>query len=200
MGKRDAYMLALGEFISEFAWIEHLLFDLLRQEAGVDLLRAKALFSGVRIDAAKDLINRLHEVSEIERDPELVRAFAQIGVITRMRNDLVHYGSSGDPDVEQFVSNHRTAHTARALRESLVSAEILEAMRMDLVQISLILMEALQWGGPLTRAKKAEYLELAGSPWRYKPASPSPREKAPRKPPQARSAQPRSSRGKPKPR
>jgi hypothetical protein len=181
MGKADAFYRALGEFITEFAWVESLVSDMLVREAGVSFKIGAAVFSGVRIDAAKDLISRLYETNGAERSVELVRAFAQLGLITRARNDILHYGASPNAEGEALVSNSRSAHSARALREMRVSSDTLNQMTWDIIQISLILMNEMKWGDEtptVTWERDRDYEKLAGRPWRYKPPSPSPPEKA----------------------
>jgi hypothetical protein len=186
MDKADAFYRALGEFITEFAWVESLVCDMLVRETGVSFKIGAAVFSGVRIDAAKDLIGRLYEARGAERSAELVRAFAQLGLITRVRNDILHYGAVPNPEGEAIVSNSRAAHSARALREMRVSRETLQQMTSDLVQISLVLMDQITWGEDtpfVTWEREEDYDWIVARPWRYKLEKPSHREnERPQKP------------------
>lgn len=59
--KTDAYNLALGRFISVFSQVETELQGYLWKFAGVPAPTAQAIFSGVRVDAAIQLINRISD-------------------------------------------------------------------------------------------------------------------------------------------
>lgn len=189
--RRDDYHQALGEFISEFAFVEHLVFNLLRKEAAVSDEVAKAVFSGVRIDTARDFISRVHEARGTEKSAFLVRAFEQIGVITRIRNDIVHYGFAAERDGEFIVSNWRVAHTARALRTHDIAPEVLRDMRMDLMQIGVALL--IETNPDLYRDTRDEAVAFVSQPWRYKPASQSPRTSERQQRPPKQQRPPRSS-------
>jgi hypothetical protein len=168
-----SYWQLLGAFISEFSRSEELVFRLLVKEAGVSDVVAKAIFSGVKIDGAKDFINRLYEARGDERPVALVRAFEQLGVITRMRNDLVHYGVTHAYGLSPRVSNSRTAHAKRALRELHVSNEVLSNMISDLGVINTVILDIVgtHWRGLTWRE---DVFKAANGAWRYKPSGPSP--------------------------
>src|SRR5438270_349998 len=88
----DNFIRELGIFIMEFATTESILLMGLSDAAGVSHDTARAIFSGVKNDAARSMINRLREIKGLPEDPILKRAFDHLGLITAIRNDLVHYG------------------------------------------------------------------------------------------------------------
>jgi len=175
-----AYWAALGEFISAFSWTETLLFEVLVHESGVSRDTARAVFSGARIDTMKDFINRLREARGEDRDPHLTRALEQLGMITRARNDIVHYGIQTEIDGSLIVSNERVAHIERSLRRYPMSVTILGDMRRDLAFIDMMLMQHMKWG----YLTPTELEELRNVPWLYKPHAPSQTEKKPPRTPQ----------------
>lgn len=160
------YWAALGHFIDLFARAESMLQVLLWRKAGVTHQVAQAVFSGVRIDAAKDFINRIHAANDEERDPQLIETFEQLGVISKARNDIVHFGTvtSG---TDRFMTNALLAHVPAKVRTVVVSASILDDMTADLVRIVLHLAKVAS--SDEDRAKiEAAFPETRG-PWRYRP-------------------------------
>lgn len=93
--KNAPYMFALGNFISMFSALEAKLQAALWKFAGVTPPGAQAVFSGVRVNGAMQFINRLADAQNWDkaRKDELQFMFAQLGIINRLRNDLLHYGA-----------------------------------------------------------------------------------------------------------
>ena len=114
--RRD-YYLALGRFVSQFAHTEGLMQLTLRHFAGLGDDIGSALLSGVRADQARDLINR---VLDARRRPatkmELKRHFDHFGLITKIRNDILHYGVEFETTEILLISNDRDAHIPEKLR------------------------------------------------------------------------------------
>ncbi|HXC54039.1 MAG TPA: hypothetical protein VNU97_01970 [Rhizomicrobium sp.] len=132
------YYEALGQFLQLFAETEALLHNLLMFHAGVDRDVARALFSGVRADAAMSLIDRLSVVRPMPEDraKDLKNVFDQIRLINAQRNLVIHYGAldifaPGGPSV---ASNRRIALDAKRLQEIPISAAILNHMSLDLLK------------------------------------------------------------------
>lgn len=139
-----AYWQALGEFIEQFAAIESGMFFLLALYAGVDHLRAAALFSGTRVDAAIKLIRRIiatqagqYKPHEVLRHQELELLFAQIIVINSARNDVIHYTSINTENFGRVVSNWTRAHIPGNVSVRPMSKDILVAMTADLRTIAM---------------------------------------------------------------
>jgi hypothetical protein len=194
----DQYIEALGNFVHAFARIEGILALALRVFSGVTGPIARAIFHGVRVDAAVNYIRRILEVTnapaDVKADFEL--AFTHLGDITRARNDILHYGvglgtiwRSDDTIIESspmIVTNKDFALTEDRIRETPVSAEILEQMMEDLDVIRAILFGHIL----LASGRKDDAKRFLGPArkhaWRYKPPRQSshhgPRPPKPRKP------------------
>jgi hypothetical protein len=182
--KYDGYWKALGRFIHAFSDAEAIVQMLLWTESAVTVDVARSIFSGARIDTAKGFITRLRESRGVGEHPQLKRAFDQLAVITRARNDIVHYGAKFDGTTFS-VSNSLVAHIPERTRSFAVSPEIFEEMIADLGAIRSIL-GAYQ----LERMKETPGAILAGdpqdvidslyrtgsAPWQYKPTQPIPTE------------------------
>lgn len=173
---RAEYFAALGEFIHAFAYAEASLQYALWREAGVSSMVARAVFSGVRIDQGKDLINRLIDATGRKRPPEIAAAFAQLTELTKARNDLVHYGAAFQAGGIE-VSNEISAHTPDRLRVRPISKAILEAMTADTRRISAMigLHSSMRGAKPADRAGFSDDLAfLASQAWQYKPSQQPP--------------------------
>lgn len=186
------YFTGLGRFIHAFAYAEGSLQEALCREAGVSPAAGVALFSSVRVDQAKDMINRLADASGRERSPILARAFAQLTEIARARNDIVHFGATFQSDGIQ-VSNEKAAHIPERLRVRPLSPAIMNALAEDVSRISaMIWLEGAARLAPTeTREEMADHLDfLASQPWQYKPPAPPPPTKQRRDNPPKRMPQP----------
>jgi hypothetical protein len=181
------YYHALGQFISTFSVTEAILRIALRHFAKVNDSTGKAVFSGVRVDTAMSLINRLLEVrkprnTQLQKD--MTRIFTQLGIINGVRNDIVHYGSDVIGE-ERVVSNRLVALTTARLRETPVSPDILDQMTHDLMTIGVRVAYNMRPSAAIPDAVR--------EPWLYKPRAPSPRRKRHRNKPRSQQRQPRSS-------
>lgn len=162
------YYQALGRFVTYFALVEGTVLHVLWQLTNLDDATAKALLSGVRIDQATSLLNRLRDTRKHDPNPQLDKIIHQLGQITRVRNDLLHFGAEFDDSVGRYItSNKRTAHTPDRLRETPVSPDELNAMTDDLRTIWARLPSY-----AFASTKKAlDIIESVQplSAWRYKP-------------------------------
>jgi len=182
-----SYWEALGQFVSRFAEIERAMQILLRSIAGVHDHVGKAVFSGVRADAAKDLINRTLDAKGDETTKAaLKRHFEQFGIITKIRNDILHYGAQFDSLNRATISNAIVTHIPDRLRKFQITPDDLEDMTIDLnvIKIGIYVALGLEYG---SKEWLAHWYPLSQSPWLYKqppPASQSGRPpKTPPKPP-----------------
>jgi hypothetical protein len=181
--KLDDYYKALGLFVHTFAEVESQMQLVLWSEAKVTPDLAKALFSGVRIDLAKSLINRARESKGLADHALLSRAFTQLTIITKTRNDILHYGAVFNGDTFK-VSTIMAAHIPERKREFQITPGMLNDMTEDLVSIAKALtayrLEFLVDVLPKDHLVKSgdRYITLfhkaALVPWRYKPAPPAP--------------------------
>jgi hypothetical protein len=162
-------LIALGEFVLEFAEAESRLLETLRVVGNVSDEFARAALSGVRADAAMQYIDRLFEVMPPD---EKVRAlyreiFPRFRDINRARNLILHYGISED-ETGHVATNKSRALTAKKTDSMRVSTEILHAMTSDLVKIDAILKANL-----LTLQKRqirpGDLLNYVRQPWLYNP-------------------------------
>jgi hypothetical protein len=170
------YWARLGKFIHDFSTIEGLLQSLVHHYAGISDEVGKALFPGLRVDTAKDSIKRLLEMKgDSETLARLAPTFAQISVISGVRNDIVHYGAR-NTSAGLTVSNERAAHVPSKVRSQVVSARVLEDLDADLgVVMALLVRERFQEFSAFATAISEQVEPVA---WRYKPPA-----QGPKKPP-----------------
>jgi hypothetical protein len=131
------YWLALGRFIDAYSTIELALNLSLRHYARVPEPVAQAIFFNTRIDNAIQLLNRLIEMGEIS-DPaktDLKYLFAQLSIINRVRNDIIHYGANFDNAAVAIVSTSVFVHKENRIRETPISPQLLEDLIYDLGKI-----------------------------------------------------------------
>ncbi len=155
--KNAPYMFALGNFISMFSALEAKLQAALWKFAGVSPPGAQAVFSGVRVNGAMQFINRLADAQNWDkaRKDELQFMFAQLGIINRLRNDLLHYGASWQElEDETFViTNKPFVHVPERIQETRITPEILKDAAFDTAQILLRLI-VFGWSDEYPEARK----------------------------------------------
>lgn len=166
----DAYLLALGRFVHEFAAIEGRISFELGYLADVSFGAGIALVSGVRAAQTMGLINRLLEATERLGEKErLSPAFAQLGHINAMRNSLLHHGA--EPDSEAGVVVYKVGHTHERTEVRRISVSMLDNMTHDLEIIGLHLLYTHIQHDPESKSEAWFQNELR-VPWRYKPPQP----------------------------
>jgi hypothetical protein len=118
---------------------------------------AQAVFSGVRVNGAMQFINRLADAQNWDkaRKDELQFMFAQLGIINRLRNDLLHYGASWQElEDETFViTNKPFVHVPERIQETRITPEILKDAAFDTAQILLRLI-VFGWSDEYPEARK----------------------------------------------
>jgi hypothetical protein len=122
----EKYLIALGLFVEKFAACESMLIVALARLTRCDDPTSRAIFSGVRSDTARSHIRRILEARGEPMPEFLESSFQQLGIISNLRNDLMHYGAYAvgqNPD-ERTVSNEVAAMPGRE-RVTPISAEIL---------------------------------------------------------------------------
>jgi hypothetical protein len=164
------YYEALGRFVDMFAHVESAMAFTLWHYAKTPRNIARAVFSGVRVDAAIDLINRLiiTAVTDVSEDlqKELNYVFPQLKIINTARNDIYHYGVSGIADGTLGVTTRLKALTEDRVRTFPVSSSILNDMSADLDKIILHLYTGHMGLHPLLPTARLAILQ---DPWRHKP-------------------------------
>jgi hypothetical protein len=183
----DKHYLSLGRFIDSFAKLESMMQYLLWKKAGVSEQIAQSIFSGVRLDTARDFVRRIREAKRLKDSPLLTSAFLQIGIINQTRNDLVHYGAEHVGGVDFLVSNKNFAHTESRIRSTNVTETSFHDMQEDIVTILMIIVLHLENDFPdREKSPKMEPIwALALRPWQYKPERQGSRDHATLPPPQA---------------
>ena len=174
------YYIALGRFLTAYAHVEGNTLVVLRHCSKVTNEVGQCLFAGTRASAAIDFIKRIADAQEWtdeQREPlEIVTA--QLGEITRARNDILHYGTnSTGKDSEWYTTNEFVAHTSNRIRRTKITPDILGDMTHDCMKLSAHIVMIGTTADP-------SYLKVAGpilgASWRYKRAEPDlPRNKNP---------------------
>lgn len=164
----DDYYKALGTFVHQYSVLEFIMQTALYRYAHVSEKIGRAVFSGVKTDAAMSLIRRISEVESWpkERRERLDYLFAQLTAINGVRNDIVHFGARVE-DGRMFVTNQFFAHIEERIRETQVSPEMLIAMADDLTVITAHLVF-----GDIPQGLKEKHHEFLHAPWRYIPEKP----------------------------
>lgn len=176
------YYERLGSFVSQYARTEGLMKLVLQILAGLKSPLAAALLSGVRADQSINLINRaLDATGRAAWKADLKRAFDQFTVITKVRNDILHYGAEFEtPDI-LLISNQRDAHIPERLRETRIRPEHLRRMSIDLHVINAGILTVLdRVSRSPFRQSATDMAKLAHEPWLYKSPPPSPLPMPPR--------------------
>ncbi len=119
MERQQTYWQCLGEFVDEFARVENMIRHFLSRMGATNGAVGAALLSGVRVDQAISLTNR---VFEARNDPlgrsALEKYFLQLGSINKLRNELLHHGGHLDWGNDGIiVSNFNVAFTRERLRQ-----------------------------------------------------------------------------------
>lgn len=192
----DAYLTHLGLFIHEFARCERTLHQLLIVQAGVTDEVAGEIFTGVRVDGAKDFINRILDgKGDSETKARLADPFAQLGLIAGVRNHLVHWGTSHTQGIPDFlISNSHLKPGPGREKEYRASVEDIKDMTMDLFRITVMLtIETLPSPHVPRRTILEHVLPTLGDAWLHKPKQQAPAPKASRDRGKGQRRPPRSS-------
>jgi hypothetical protein len=172
------YYRALGRFIHRFSQVERVMITAAHHFAGLESPVAQAVMFGFRVDACKDVINRILDANgDIATAARLKSAFDQLGVINSARNNIIHWGAFATADDTLIAINDFLAHTPERVRSIGVSVDMLDRMQDDLARIQmLILWETVEdksanvWSRFLEKVVKPQ----RGRPWRYKQPQPAP--------------------------
>lgn len=183
------YYTALGRFLSAYALVEANAQYILRVCANVSDAVGKSLFSGTRVTAAIEYLARIAEAEtwSKEKRSHLDTVQEQLGELTRVRNDILHYGASRTGiDGEWFTTNAIVAHTQKRLRQTRITPDILKDMTHDCYKIAAHI--TLVGEGEISPYSLHAIGDLLSASWRYKPEKPIfpqeiPRPPRPKRPP-----------------
>ena len=130
---------AIGPFIMEFTRTELMLYKVLLRYVGVTDAVGRSIFDGVRADRMVDLLKAIikNRGIGIRRAKDLEAIFPQFGSISTMRNFLVHQRIGGFSTTGTIVSSRERAKNLSALSSHFVTYEMLQAMTADLSQVEL---------------------------------------------------------------
>lgn len=84
--------------MTAFSFVEVSIASALWAVVGIPTKIGQALLSGVRVDQAISLINRVADVKGIKGQTreEMTVVMQQLGVINKARNDILHFGITHD--------------------------------------------------------------------------------------------------------
>jgi hypothetical protein len=192
-----AYWTALGHFIDQYAQTEKLLAMCLWQLAGVPIEKARALFHGVRTDAATSYITRIVTATKVSRETsdEYSYLFSHLGHITKLRNSILHYGTEFNEGVRQ-TTNRFIALTPDRIEERPATAEILYAAGRDLQRINWRLAAEMSRGNEAQGAPARSFFTDVvnwSEPWHYTPPQQASRRDSSRATTLTQQSQPQSS-------
>jgi hypothetical protein len=139
-----------------FSGVETNLLSALWYLAKVESPTAQAVLTGIKVEGAIGLINRLADAQNWSkaRKAEFKKFSDQLGLINKLRNDILHNGSNWTSSQTWTVTNRHSAHVPSRIRSYPVTAELLRSARRDLqkVEDDLVLFtwgEAMGLGGTL---------------------------------------------------
>lgn len=177
---------ALGAFVSAFSDTEFELVETVRILANIPPQTSGAIFTGLRVDAAKDTINRLFDAAgDTTKKERFAPYLAQLSTINTIRNNLLHWGARLAADEGTFlVSNQKFSPSETRLKSFGITPDDLDAMREDLWKIKLFLRIEGPVGDQMPQMHLDEIRRYVAIPWRYKPQTPTPPStQTPHKPP-----------------
>jgi hypothetical protein len=161
---------ALGRFIYDFSGIERFLFLYLLVTSKMPIADAQAVFTDAKIDKAKQAIKRLRQARGLPGDDRLDCAFNQLADITRLRNDLVHYGPTPKPDgsfeISDLLWKLNNPRTYRVAAEDIRNATVDLGTLMEF-HLKHMLTEI---SPEIPFIKNMPQVALL--PWKYKPSQP----------------------------
>jgi hypothetical protein len=196
----ERYYLSLGQFVTIFSEIESDLQAALWHLADVPSPTAQAVFTGLRVNTLISYINRIADAQKWskERKREFEYVFSQLGMINKLRNELLHYGSQLEGPDKWLVTNEFFAHTPEKVQPTRLSPAILDAATHDLGKIGA---HIFLWVGGETilshvsNEQRDAFLEVLNSAWLYKQPQRGQRPRKSRKTPPKRKRQHPASRG-----
>jgi hypothetical protein len=191
----DDYLEALGSFVMGFSEVEAAIQNALWTLAGVKPPTAQAVFSGVRTE---DAMNRINRIAAAQNWPKQQKTpfeavFSQLRKINKLRNDILHHGSTIRGIDHWEVSNEPFVHLKENIRTRRLSPAILRDAKADL-DVILSRLILLVWRDRIPADSIEDFSEALKTAWRYKPDEQRPPSQKPRSTPPKQKRQPKPSR------
>ena len=130
----------LGLFVLLFAQAESLLWSAIWATSGMELKAAQALLSGIRVNDGIGLLGRLLDVQEpiVKAKKEVKEALRQLGIINKVRNDILHYGIDLNRK-EKIITNQMKALSRSRITRTKISSSVIAFMVSDVAVILEVL-------------------------------------------------------------
>jgi hypothetical protein len=164
-----AYYEALGRFVDMFARVETAITLTLWGYAGTDPTIARIIFAGTQTKIGAEYIKQIAKATNAaeEKRSDLEDVLQQFGIITGVRNDILHYGATSVAEGSAIVSNALKAKGEPSFFP--ISPDTLGAMTTDLRKIAMHL-NYRHLGRPWPRSALGRMAldEVLRSPWLYK--------------------------------
>ena len=168
----NVYWLALGRFINCFSNIEQSLHTYLWMLSQVEVSVLRAILPDARMNNVVSAINKIIQSRADTEHPLYRRAVEQIGIISKVRNQIVHY-PSGLTDKGLLISNAIKAMPGKAV-EATVTIQTIDDMSEDCIVIGACIAALITERANLPPdAKPIPWERIAQTPWRYKQPSQS---------------------------
>lgn len=174
----EEYWMALGRFVHRYATLEQEIHHTLKMFSETSDEVAQAVFSGTRAKGAWEFIDRIREAKGRTKNDDYKRSSDHFGLITSVRDALMHQGALLHGEGFRTSNEHRTIHRSRRIIP--VSPDDLAAMTADLDVIfaTIFEMQCEADGTDITKYK-TDLPALGRSAWRYKSrARVAPRQKS----------------------
>ena len=137
--RSPAYYAALGQFVSSFSRVETTLQYALWAAARVHRPLGPAIFSGYKIEGCLQLMKRIADAKDWEPSQKemLEEITNRLGPLNRLRNDILHFGTSIDFNAEDswFWSNRDFVHIPEKIREFSITPAVLDDASSDLSKL-----------------------------------------------------------------
>ena len=168
--RQAEYHYTLGKFVDQFARVESVVAIALMWHAKISQKRARAVFSGVRMDVATGHLRRLASIDAISPSEwaQMEPVVTQIGHLNTARNLILHYGGRDIASGGGHVSDARSALMSDKVRHILISPTILERMTCDLNK-AYAHFALLHCGRKNLASQYPEAAPLLSQPWLHKP-------------------------------
>lgn len=180
VARRDAYHLALGRFLDEFAETERGLLVAVATASSAHPDVWAVLFDTMTTANACVALIKYMAARDIPIPDNGKRAIDQLKLITTARNSLVHKG--GRISADGGYSSVNSLFAPQTKRPIDVAPDVLDAMVLDLrvIQVAVMLIGVAGGGGgpgigfvdnpALYEEVMANFRKVAGDPWHYTPA------------------------------
>ena len=167
------YWLALGALVHAFAQIEKVVYATVIRLAKVPRPVGQAMLSGQNLDQLCAILKRVvvaHKHGKAIKS-DIDDIVSQLGIITRARNDILHFGTTFREGAMHPVSNIHKEYIPERMREISVSVDVLQQMATDLDRM---LVHLIAYCTGLSRRDAAQFLlrDPPATSWQYKPSSP----------------------------